>query len=157
MTATFNTFNLQPDGFIMDLGLGEGSSQNAMFSTMFDVGPMGTGVPFSLMVNITGPGTNIMLTNEALADVVNNVCEPNADEYHCMYEQMLTFEPGQMIYPGDMFTANGEILFEGASLGPPVTASDSFVARAAVPAPSALALMAIGLFGFGFSRRRKAH
>jgi hypothetical protein len=152
----FNTFNFEAAGPIQTLGPGEGSSQAAMFSTTFDIS-MGLDGPFQLMVNVAGPGINGMLTDPVLADLVGfDVCLQNEQVYHCTYEDMLTFEPGQIINPGDVFTATGEILEQDNSLTPPVTASDSFVARAAVPAPGALALMAIGLVGLGFSRRRKA-
>jgi PEP-CTERM motif len=152
--AQFDTFTFSAVGPI------DGSQQTAQLATTFGVGPKGPFDPslFSLSLSFSGPGAPA--TEIIPGTTLSSICTDPPSLYLCSYSSQFTFMANGPIQPGATFGATGEILFlyplqsSPQPLSPPVTATDSFVAT--TPEPSALALIAIGLFGLGVARRKAA-
>jgi hypothetical protein len=155
--AEFNSFDFTQAGPIVDLGLDEGSSLNTMLATTFMIDSAGMGgAVFSLNVDLSGPGdftSNLQIANVVDAGLCNvdNGFSVASTEMHCqLVDGMLNIEPGILIHPGDTFGAAGTISINGTTLD---MENDSFVAA---PEPAMFALIATGLFGIAFTRRKTA-
>jgi hypothetical protein len=143
ITAEFNTFVFDAAGPIEELGAGE-FQQSTMLSTTFGIAGGEVG-DFSLGLVFTGPGT----FNPDTITLDGMIC---TEQGECTFNGMFDFE-APMIAAGTIYTATGNI-FHATIQTSIATATDSFVAS--VPEPAVFALIAAGLFGIAFTRRKTA-